>query len=96
MSSLQNRVFGCSAFVHVHGPHRGKLDPRAIKCIFIGYASDKKEYKCYHPPSRRVYISMDVTFQESESFYPSPQLQGENNQEAESSESSVLPVISVI
>ena len=38
MSSLQNRVFGCSAFVHVHGPHRGKLDPRAIKCIFIGYA----------------------------------------------------------
>ena len=96
MSSLQNRVFGCSAFVHVHGPHRGKLDPRAIKCIFIGYASDKKGYKCYHPPSRRVYISMDVTFQESESFYPSPQRQGENNQEAESSELSVLPVIPVI
>ncbi|KAI5385309.1 hypothetical protein KIW84_072057 [Lathyrus oleraceus] len=74
MSSLQNCVFGYSAFVHVHGPHRGKLDPRAIKCIFIGYASDKKGYKCYHPPSRRVYISMDVTFQESESFNPTPQL----------------------
>lgn len=62
MLSLQNRVFGCSAFVHVHGLHQGKLDPRAIKCIFIGYASDKKGYKCYHPLSRRVYISMDVTF----------------------------------
>ena len=36
---------------------------------------------------------MDVTFQESESFYPSPQLQGENNQEAESSELSVIPLI---
>lgn len=43
-----------------------------------------------------VSISMDVTFQESESFYPSPQLQGENNQEAESSELSVLPIIPLL
>lgn len=96
MSSLQNCVFGCFAFDHVHGPHQGKLDPRAIKCIFIGYASDKKGYKCYHPRSRCVYISMDVTFQESKSFYPSPQLQGENNQEVESSELSVLPIIPLL
>lgn len=34
-----------------------------------------------------------LLFQESESFYPSPQLQGENNQEAESLELSVLLVI---
>ncbi|CAI8609766.1 unnamed protein product [Vicia faba] len=39
---------------------------------------------------------MNVTFQESESFYPNPQLQGENNQEAESSELFVLLVIPLI
>ena len=83
LTSLQNRVFGCPAFVHVHSPYRGKLDPRAIKCVFIGYAPNKKGYKCYHPQSRKVYVSKDVTFHETKSFFPSSQLQGESIQEAE-------------
>jgi len=82
LTSLQSRVFGCPAFVHVHSPYRGKLDPRAIKSVFIGYAPNKKGYKCYHPQSRKVYISKDVTFHETESFFPSSQLQGESIQEA--------------
>jgi len=62
LTTLQTRVFGCPAFVHVHNPYRGKLDPHAIKCVFIGYAPNKKGYKCYHPQSRKVYVSKDVTF----------------------------------
>ncbi|RDX90875.1 hypothetical protein CR513_27220, partial [Mucuna pruriens] len=42
MLSLPSRIFGCVAFVHSHNLHRGKLDPRAVKCIFIGYPSNKK------------------------------------------------------
>ena len=94
MTSLQSRVFGCCAFVHVHGPHRGKLDPRAVKCIFIGYSPNKKGYKCYHPQSRHFYISMDVTFHETVPFYTSTQLQGESRLEAESfNESSFFPLM---
>jgi len=40
LTSLQSDVFGCPAFVH--SSYRGKLDPRAIKCVFIGYASNKR------------------------------------------------------
>jgi hypothetical protein len=40
------KVFGCVCFVHVHGPTRGKLDPRALKCVFVGYYSTQKVYKC--------------------------------------------------
>jgi hypothetical protein len=29
------KVFGCVCFVHVHGPTWGKLDPRALKCVFV-------------------------------------------------------------
>ncbi|RDX72684.1 hypothetical protein CR513_47793, partial [Mucuna pruriens] len=34
----------CVAFVHSHNPHRGKLDPKVIKCVFIGYPSNKKGF----------------------------------------------------
>ena len=30
------RIFGCHAYMHVS---EGKLEPRARKCIFLGYAS---------------------------------------------------------
>ena len=83
MTNLQSRVFGYPIFVHVHGPHRGKLDPRAIKCVFIGYASNKKGFECYHSQNRRVIVSKDVTFHETESFFTSPSLQGKNSLEDE-------------
>ena len=35
LTSLQSRVFGCPAFVHVHSPYRGKLDSWVIKCVFL-------------------------------------------------------------
>ena len=56
------KVFGCVCFVHVHGPTQGKLDPRALKCVFVGYSPTQKGYKCYHPPSKKQFVSMDVTF----------------------------------
>ena len=93
LSSLHNRVFDCPAFVHVHSPYRGKLDPCAIKCVFIGYAPNKKGYKCYRPQSRKIYISKDVTFHETESFFPSSQLHGESIQEAEDLELPPFPLL---
>ena len=33
------KVFGCTCFVRDHRPSVGKLDPRAVKCIFVGYSS---------------------------------------------------------
>ena len=35
------RVFGCPAYFHID---QGKLEPRAKKCIFLGYASGVKGY----------------------------------------------------
>ena len=32
------KIFGCIAYVHVPDELRSKLDPKAEKCIFIGYS----------------------------------------------------------
>ncbi|WVZ82886.1 hypothetical protein U9M48_030094 [Paspalum notatum var. saurae] len=43
------KLFGCTCFVRDHRPSVGKLDPRAVKCIFVGYSSVQKGYKCWSP-----------------------------------------------
>ncbi|KAM2769841.1 hypothetical protein PS2_012538 [Malus domestica] len=63
------------AYVHIHKIHRSKLDPCALQCVFVGFVSQQKGYKCYHPKTRHMYVTMDVTFSKSEYFYssiPSP------------------------
>ena len=55
-NGLTPRVFGFTSFVHVHSNNRGKLDPRAIKCIFVGYSPTQKGYKCYHPPIKMFFF----------------------------------------
>ncbi|XP_068344010.1 uncharacterized protein [Pyrus communis] len=39
------RIFGCTCYVHIQSHHRDKLDPKAVKCVFMGYSSTQKGYK---------------------------------------------------
>jgi hypothetical protein len=63
------RVFGYIAYVHVHEEKRSKLDPKAEKCIFIGYSSKQKGYRCFNPSTRKLQVSRDVVFDEMASWY---------------------------
>ncbi|CAL9016682.1 unnamed protein product, partial [Prunus brigantina] len=67
--NLEPRVFGCVTFVHLYTHQRNKLEPRALKCVFIGYAQHQKGYRCYHPPTQKLYITMDVVFREEEMYF---------------------------
>lgn len=77
--SLPPKTFGCVCYVHVLKLERTKLDPKALKCVFLGYGTNQKGYKCFHPPTRRFFVSRDVTFFESVPFFASrgTSLQGE-------------------
>ena len=63
------KVFGCVCFVKDHRPSVRKLDPQAVKCVFVGYLSTQRGYKCWDPTGKRLFVSMDVTFRESEPYY---------------------------
>ncbi|RVW26889.1 Retrovirus-related Pol polyprotein from transposon TNT 1-94 [Vitis vinifera] len=61
------KIFGCPAYAHVSD---GKLEPRAMKCIFLGYATGVKGYRlwCTEDRTPKFIISRDVTFDESAMF----------------------------
>ncbi|GJZ18409.1 retrovirus-related pol polyprotein from transposon TNT 1-94 [Tanacetum coccineum] len=58
------RIFGCVAYSHVN---QGKLKPRAIKCIFLGYPEGVKGYRLWRLDDVKpnIIISRDVVFNES-------------------------------
>ncbi|CAI6003276.1 unnamed protein product [Closterium sp. NIES-64] len=61
------RVWGSRAFVR--DLSADKLSPRAAPCVFLGFPPDAPGWQFYHPTSRRVLSSQDVTFDESVSYY---------------------------
>ncbi|MCO5575423.1 hypothetical protein L7F22_029224 [Adiantum nelumboides] len=56
------RVFGCLAYAHIPQQLRGKLDDKAIKCIFVGYNSGSKGYRLHNPATNKIFESRDVIF----------------------------------
>uniref|UniRef100_A0A803MX05 Retroviral polymerase SH3-like domain-containing protein n=1 Tax=Chenopodium quinoa TaxID=63459 RepID=A0A803MX05_CHEQI len=76
--SLPPRVFGCVVYVHLPKRARNKLEPRAIKCVFIGYGVYQKGYRCYDPIQKRVYTTLDCEFFKQTYYYTQLGPQGEN------------------
>ncbi|CAI7770747.1 unnamed protein product, partial [Closterium sp. NIES-53] len=46
-----------------------KLSSRTLRCVFLGFPTDATPWQFYHPRSRRVFSSHDVTFDESVCYY---------------------------
>ncbi|CAI7749778.1 unnamed protein product, partial [Closterium sp. NIES-53] len=61
------RVWGSRAFVR--DLSADKLSSRAVPCVFLGFPLDAPGWQFYHPTSRRVLSSQDVTFDESVPYY---------------------------
>ncbi|CAI7835878.1 unnamed protein product, partial [Closterium sp. NIES-54] len=61
------RVWGAHAFVR--DTTADKLSARTVPSVFLGFVPDAPGWQFYHPTSRRVFPSQDVTFDESVPFY---------------------------
>ena len=70
-ASLPPRVFGCVVYVHLPRRVRYKLDPRAIKCVFLGYGVTQKGYRCFYPIQNKMYATIDCDFFEHSYYFPS-------------------------
>ncbi|CAI7903018.1 unnamed protein product [Closterium sp. NIES-54] len=61
------RVWGSRAFVR--NLSADKLSSCAVPCVFLGFPPDAPGWQFYHPTSRRVLSSQDVTFDESVPYF---------------------------
>ncbi|KAK9055823.1 hypothetical protein SSX86_026908 [Deinandra increscens subsp. villosa] len=58
------KPFGCRVYPLLR-PYAGhKLAPRSIPCIFLGYSTKHKGFKCLDPISQRTYITRHARFDE--------------------------------
>ncbi|GKE69830.1 retrovirus-related pol polyprotein from transposon TNT 1-94, partial [Tanacetum coccineum] len=51
-------------------PNVTKLDPKLLKCVFLGYSCIQKGYRCYSPQLHSYLVSRDVTFHEDLPYFP--------------------------
>ncbi|RVW90101.1 Retrovirus-related Pol polyprotein from transposon TNT 1-94 [Vitis vinifera] len=59
------KVWGCLAYCKKTDPNKTKLGPRAIKCAFVGYASNSKAYRLLDLESNVIIESREVEFFEN-------------------------------
>nr|GEU78788.1 zinc finger, CCHC-type [Tanacetum cinerariifolium] len=57
------RVWGCEALVKQDTPN--KLDPRSIKCIFVGYPKETTGYYFYYPLENMIFVARNAEFFEN-------------------------------
>jgi hypothetical protein len=62
---LQLRVFGCTTYAHVDN---GKLEPREVKCVFLGYGLRVKAYKLWNPKTKMILMRRNVVFNDTVMF----------------------------
>ena len=76
--SLPPRIFGCVVFVHLSKHSQTKLEPRAIKCVFVVDGVHQKGYRCFDLIHNRLYTTMDCDFFEDTFYFTQPSSQEES------------------
>ncbi|KAI3494497.1 hypothetical protein L1887_40745 [Cichorium endivia] len=62
------RPFGYRVYPYLRDYADHKLSPRSLPCVFLGYCSQYKGYRCLEPASSRTYITRHAKFDEQ--FFP--------------------------
>jgi hypothetical protein len=60
------RTFGCLCYPNTAATMPHKLSPRSVACVFLGYTSNHRGYRCMDIESRRIIISRHVVFDENQ------------------------------
>lgn len=77
------RVFGSQAYVHVPDTKRKKLDSKARKLTFVGYAMEQKAYRFLDIETDQIIVSRDARFIEMDNGSTSVEVHVESKKKNE-------------
>lgn len=66
------RVFGCCVYPYLRDYSSHKLAPRSASCVFLGYSTKYKGYRCLDPSTNRVYTTRHAQFDENHFPFKDP------------------------
>ena len=66
---VEPKVFGITCYVR---PSISKLDPKALKCVFLGYSRLRIGYRCYSLELDRYLVPTYVVFSETTKLFYEP------------------------
>ena len=70
---VKPKVCGSTSYVRDVRPSITKSDPKALKCVFLGYSHLQKGYRRYSTKLEKYLVSTNVAFSEATPFfYASP------------------------
>jgi hypothetical protein len=79
---VEPHIFCCTCFIREVRPGMSKLDPKSLKCVFLGYSRLQKGYLCYSLELGHYLVSSDISFFETTPFFPMSKIyyyKGEND-----------------
>lgn len=59
------KILGCLCFPYTRPYNSHKLENCALPCLFLGYATTQKGFRCLHLLTNRLYISRHIQFDEA-------------------------------
>nr|CAD1841788.1 unnamed protein product [Ananas comosus var. bracteatus] len=65
----QTSISGMRYMVTFIDDYSSKFDKKAVRCIFVGYDSERKGWRCCDPTTGRCYTSRNVVFDEASSWW---------------------------
>ncbi|KAL0324817.1 UNVERIFIED_CONTAM: hypothetical protein Sradi_5051000 [Sesamum radiatum] len=67
----QASIGGMKYMVTFISDFSSKMEKKAIRCVFVGYDSQRKGWRCYDPTTEKCYTSRNVVFDEEFSWWSS-------------------------
>jgi hypothetical protein len=59
------KVLGCCCYLYTRPYMPNKLSPRSFSCIFLGYSTTYKGYKCHNLRNNKIFFSRHIIFDET-------------------------------
>nr|GEV03054.1 hypothetical protein [Tanacetum cinerariifolium] len=85
------KVWGCEAFFKRDTLIKpDKLEPRAFKCIFVGYPNETMRYSFYYPSENKVFVARNAEFFENDII--NQEASGKDDQEINEPQSDINPI----